>query len=274
VVSRLFDRSKAGHTGTLDPLATGMLPILLGEATRFSRFGLAADKIYEFCLDLSLQTDTLDSEGGVVQHFDVPDFKLPAIQEATGILSSRTEQQPPAYSAIRVGGKHAYDLARQGRPVCLSPRAVTIHDLQLINWKKPLLHLRVHCSKGTYVRSLARDLGELLHVGGCVISLRRVSIGCWGEDLMVGIDVLEEQRDSALKPLSCWLSGVPGLDLEDDLARRFLHGQRLPVAMLDQDEVAVYHRGVLLGIAEVRDVEDMSVLHPQCVLPSAQRRFL
>jgi len=115
-VSRLFDRAKAGHAGTLDPLATGMLPILLGEATRFSRFGLVADKTYEFSMDLSFQTDTLDREGEVMQRFSVPHLNIPAIEHTIRTLVARQQQVPPDYSAIRTGGRHAYDLARQGRP--------------------------------------------------------------------------------------------------------------------------------------------------------------
>jgi len=273
-VSRLFDRAKAGHAGTLDPLATGMLPILLGEATRFSQFGLVADKTYEFSMDLSFQTDTLDKEGEVMQHFSVPDLDIPAIEYAIRTLAGRRQQVPPDYSAIRVGGRHAYDLARQGRPVDLPSREIFIHDLRLIDWKTPVLQLRAHCSKGTYIRSLARDLGELLQGGGCVLSLRRLSIGCWREDLMIDMSALERDRDRGLNSLSFWLRDVPRLDLEPDLVRRFLHGQRLPVQKLDQGVVAVYHGHILLGIAEVRGAEGMAVLHPKRILPSAQRRFI
>jgi len=273
-VSRLFDRTKAGHAGTLDPLATGMLPILLGEATRFSRFGLVADKTYEFSMDLSFQTDTLDREGEVMQRFSVPDLDIPAIDYAIRTLASRRQQVPPDYSAIRVGGRHAYDLARQGKPVDLPSREIFIHDLRLIGWKTPVLQLCAHCSKGTYIRSLARDLGELLQGGGCVLSLRRLSIGCWQEDLMIDMSALERERDRGLNSLTSWLRDVPRLDLELDLVRRFLHGQRLPVQKLDQGVVAVYHGGMLLGIAEVRGAEGMTVLHPECILPSAQRRFI
>jgi len=273
-VSRLFDRAKAGHAGTLDPLATGMLPILLGEATRFSRFGLVADKTYEFSMDLSFQTDTLDREGEVMQRFSVPHLNIPAIEHTIRTLVGRQQQVPPDYSAIRTGGRHAYDLARQGRPVDLPSREIFIHDLRLIGWQTPVLQLYAHCSKGTYIRSLARDLGELLHVGGGVISLRRLSIGCWHEDLMIGMDALERARNHGLKSISFWLGDMPRVDLEDDLARRFLHGQRLPVQKLDQGLVAVYHGHILLGIAEARGAEGMTVLHPKRILPSAQRRFM
>jgi len=273
-VSRLFDRAKAGHAGTLDPLATGMLPILLGEATRFSRFGLVADKTYEFSMDLSFQTDTLDREGEVTQRFSVPHLDIPAIEYSIRTLVGGQQQVPPDYSAIRTGGRRAYDLARQGRPVDLPSREIFIHDLRLIGWKPPVLQLHAHCSKGTYIRSLARDLGELLHGGGCVLSLRRLSIGCWHEELMIDMSALERDRIRGLNSLSFWLRDVPRLNLELDLARRFLHGQRLTVQKLDQGLVAVYHGHILLGIAEVRGAEGMAVLHPKRILPSAQRRFM
>lgn len=197
-VIRLFTpegskKIKAGHTGTLDPLATGMLPILLGEATRFAEMGLNAEKEYQFTLDLSFQTDSLDCEGEVTERFSVSvsDKQLhQAIQSFVG----EQEQVPPVYSAIRVGGKRAHDLARQGKEVKMVARPVTIHALELLSFEFPLVTLKMRCSKGTYVRSLARDLGEKLGMGGCVTMLRRLSTGGWPESVMVDMDVTLEKK--------------------------------------------------------------------------------
>lgn len=272
----MFNRIKAGHTGTLDPLATGMLPILLGEATRFSELGLDANKSYAVSLDLSYQTDTLDAHGKLLQQYSSTDIDTAAILKAVNSLKGRQQQIPPAYSAIRVGGKRAYDMVRQGRAVDLPPRNVHIEEIQLKSWKSPVLNLYVKCSKGTYIRSLARDIGSLLHTGGCIIALRRLSIGAWNEELMVDMTALDDKREILIRPLPFWLKDILGINLSRQLARRFVMGQRLPVSHKESDLLTVYCGDVLLGTGAVRLSTESGahILHPKRVLLSSQQSFI
>jgi len=277
-VIRLFTPSgskkiKAGHAGTLDPLATGMLPILLGDATRFAELGLNAEKMYQFTLDLSYQTDSLDCEGEVIGRFDrsVDEEALLKIIES---FIGEQEQMPPIYSAIRVDGKRAHALARRGEEVTLKARPVTIHQLELIHFDFPKATLRVSCSKGTYVRSLARDIGEKLAMGGCVTELRRLSTGGWPEAMMVSIADAAEKKEVSLLPLSIWLREFPDLNLSHDEGRRFLQGQRIQVSDTRAGSVKVFADDELLGTAELKPGIKCMVLHPSKILPSAQEKLL
>jgi len=266
-------RIKAGHTGTLDPLATGMLPILVGEATRFSSFGLNAEKVYDVTFDLSYQTDTLDCEGEVTERFDseIPDeWQLDEmLQRFRGVQM----QVPPVYSAIRIEGRRAHELARKGETVELAAREIEIIDLQRIAYEPPLLSLRVHCSKGTYIRSLARDMGVALGMGGCVTHLRRISTGGWAPEVMVSADMLAEQGSACLLPLSQWLRDLPVVKVSREEGQRFVQGQRL---QLDNDTVgavAVHAGELLLGTGEMKPGQFRMVLHPARILPSAQEKL-
>ncbi|MDQ6986828.1 MAG: tRNA pseudouridine(55) synthase TruB [Mariprofundaceae bacterium] len=289
-ISRLFPsvgkkRAKAGHAGTLDPLATGMLPILIGEATRFSGIGLDADKTYRVTLDMSLQTDTLDGEGEVISRFDaLPD--LAAIEAVLPRFNGDIEQQPPAYSAIHVNGKRAHEIMRQGGEVELATRRVTIYELQLVNFESPLLSLRVRCSKGTYIRSLARDIGAALQAGGCVCELRRLSTAGWPEVVMADFEQLQADPYACLLPLAQWLRHLPSLALSQENARRFAHGQRIQLDQsADSDaegEVAVFYvvgnaavteNSMFLGTASIKPGMHRMVLHPLRVLPSSLQRL-
>jgi len=277
-VIRLFTpegkkRIKAGHTGTLDPLATGMLPILLGEATRFSEQGLDADKRYRFTLDLSYQTDSLDCEGDVVGRYEGAISKTDLCELMKSFVGPQ-EQVPPHYSALRVDGKRAHKLAREGKAVALPPRSVTIHTLELIEFDFPRVTLQVRCSKGTYVRALARDIGERLGMGGCVTALRRLSTGGWPEAVMVSMDEVEERGEAALLPLSLWLRDFPDVELDVDQGRRFLQGQRIQVDDTLTGHVKVFTEQELLGTAELKPGMRCMVLHPSKILPSAQEKLL
>jgi len=269
-VSRIFGRIKAGHAGTLDPLATGMLPILLGEATRFAGFGLDADKFYEVCIDLSRQTDTLDTEGKETGKYQVK-IDDAQLQQAISGMQGEQEQLPPAYSAIRIHGQRAHDLARRGKPFELPPRQINIGEIRLLGWDNPLLKLFVHCSKGTYIRALARDIGTRLGLGGCVTALRRLSCGGWLPETMVDIDAVRRKGRDTVVPLAEWLAHLPRVELARDLAQRFMHGQRLPLDDQVADEaVAVFFEGELLGTGTIKPGFSGLVLHPGRVLPSAQ----
>jgi len=194
-------RIKAGHAGTLDPLATGMLPILLGDATRFAEMGLNAEKSYRVSFDLSYQTDTLDMEGELCARFGA-EISRAQLEAALAGFSGEIEQVPPVFSAIRIDGKRAHDLARKGKHVAMQARRITIHAVSLISFEYPLVTLEVSCSKGTYIRSLARDIGESLGMGGCVTCLRRLSTGGWPEEMMVNPEQLAARKEASLISLA------------------------------------------------------------------------
>ena len=265
-------RIKAGHAGTLDPLATGMLPILLGDATRFSELGLNAEKRYNVTFDLSYQTDTLDCEGEVIGRFD-KQIDQQQLLAALNQFKGDIKQIPPIYSAIRVNGKRAHAMARKGETVELKARDVCIHQLDLLSFDFPYVSLDVSCSKGTYIRSLAHDVGEKLGMGGCVTALRRTSTGGWSESMLVSEERLREDKELAVLPLRQWLRDFPSCELNKDDAWRFLNGQRIQLEEQRQGSVAVLCDGLLLGTAELKPGMRRMVLHPLRILPSSQQIF-
>jgi len=275
---RLFTRAgdkriKAGHAGTLDPLATGMLPVLLGEATRFSAVGLDADKTYEVTMDLSYQTDTLDAEGETTVRFDIR-INQKDVESILPRFTGNMEQIPPAYSAIHVDGQRAHEIARKGGEVVLAARPVVIYELNLINFSFPTVTLRVCCSKGTYIRSLTRDIGTSLGMGGCVTALRRISTGSWPEAMMLPFDTVVKQHETCVLPLKQWLRHLPTILLQKVEARRFVQGQRIQMDSEIQGEVTVFFEDILLGTGIMKPGMYRMVLHPAQTLPSAQRRLL
>ncbi len=283
-VSRLFSvpgkkRIKAGHAGTLDPLATGMLPILLGDATRFAEMGLQAEKSYRVSFDLSYQTDTLDCEGEVVSSFDST-ISREQLDQVLPSFRGEIEQVPPIYSAIRIDGKRAHDMARKGQDVEMKARAVTVHRLELVAFEFPVVTLDVSCSKGTYIRSLARDIGEKLGLGGCVTKLKRLSTGGWPEVMMVSMQMLSEEKAACLVSLAQWLRDFERVDLQSDEAKRFLQGQRIQLretqadAQAEDETVAVFADDIVIGTAILKAGLRHKVLHPARILPTAQKRYL
>jgi len=270
-------RIKAGHAGTLDPLATGMLPILLGDATRFAEMGLNAEKCYRVRFDLSYQTDTLDNEGETTQRFDGR-VSTTQLESALRAFTGDIDQVPPIYSAIRIQGKRAHDLARQGKTVEMQSRPVTIYTMTLIAFDFPLVTLEVSCSKGTYIRSLARDIGASLGMGGCVTMLRRLSTGGWPEAMMVSPDQLEEQKETCLLPLATWLRDFTTQNLHGEDVKRFLHGQRIQLTetqtAAQECDVAVFGADIFLGTGVLKGGLRHMVLHPAKIMPSAQQALL
>ncbi len=271
-------RIKAGHTGTLDPLATGMLPVLIGEATRFAEHGLRAEKLYRATIDLSFQTDSLDREGEIVARFeDAAPPSREAIERALASLTGEQMQTPPAYSAIRINGQRAHALARAGKTPELAPRRVTIHELRLLDVAWPEITIETRCSKGTYIRALARDIGAALGLGGCVTALRRISTGGWPHQVMVTPEELAERCWDALLPLRTWLRDMDSLLLDAGEALRFSRGQRIALAgdVCGGGEILVLAREnpeLVLGVGEVIEGgAGNPVLHPRRVLPSAQQ---
>lgn len=249
---RLIGERKAGHTGTLDPFATGLLPLLFGEATKFSADLLDADKAYEAIAVLGVRTTTGDIEGEPVETRPV---QVTREQVDTVLSSFRGEiaQVPPMYSALKRDGRPLYELARQGLEVERAARQVTIHALDLLDFADAELTFFVRCSKGTYVRTLAEDIGAALGCGAHLRALRRVGVGALEVKDAVTIEALEQlappERVARLAPLDALLRGLARVELDDTLAGRFVQGQRLKMNSNLQGRVRVYGPRGLLGTA-------------------------
>lgn len=194
-VRRMFNASKAGHTGALDPLATGMLPICLGEATKFSQFLLDSDKRYRVIARLGQRTDTSDAQGEVIQERPVQ-FTQQALDDALESFRGETLQVPSMYSALKHHGKPFYEYARQGIEIEREARPITVYELQFIRWEGNELELEIHCSKGTYIRTIIDDLGEKLQCGAHVIFLRRLEVADYPKERMVTLDQLSMMIDN------------------------------------------------------------------------------
>ncbi|WP_439589682.1 tRNA pseudouridine(55) synthase TruB [Hydrogenophaga sp.] len=262
----LLRAEKAGHTGTLDPLASGVLPLCFGAATKFSQLHLDADKTYETTVRLGQKTSTGDTEGNVVQTREVnctPGQVVEVLDRFMGPIS----QVPPMHSALKKDGKALYEYARDGETVEREPRQVVIHDLELLDMRlqgnEPQLRLRVRCSKGTYIRTLGEDIGEALGCGGHLTHLRRIATGAFDESLCTTLQALEalEEGDrlALLRPVQTLLDGHTAVTLGTEDAGRFLSGLRRRGDWPDCELVAVYGPSLddgaspaLLGTAHVR----------------------
>jgi tRNA pseudouridine55 synthase len=251
---RLYQAAKAGHAGTLDPLATGLLPILFGEATKFSSDLLEADKTYSAEIMLGVSTATADAEGEVIATRAV---NVTEEQLAAALLNFCGDilQTPPLYSALKHAGKPLYAYARAGIDIERAPRRVRIHALDLQWFNGDRLALSVTCSKGTYIRSIAHDLGEMLGCGGHLVALRRTAVGRFGLDCAHALESLEAmsavERDASLLPVDALLQDLPEVRLEPAQQLRFLRGQALPWDGPAQARVRVYGSdGALLGVGE------------------------
>lgn len=261
VAKKMFAAAKAGHTGSLDPLATGMLPICFGEATKFSQFLLDADKSYRVTARFGITTETGDADGAVLEQKPV---KVTEKQLLDAMLpfEGGIEQIPSMYSAIKHNGEPLYKLARQGIVVERAPRAVTIHRFELISFDGTDAVLEVDCTKGTYVRSLVEDLGAALGCGGHVAALRRLSAGPYPTDKMLTLDDLGalkteggfEAIDKMLLPLESSVADWPRVELSDNAAYYLLQGQ----AVMTPDrpshgQVSLYQAStqLFLGVGEV-----------------------
>ncbi len=232
---RLFFVEKAGHTGSLDPMATGVLPLCFGEATKFSQFLLDADKAYRTTVCLGLVTDTCDAEGEVIEQTSAESVTQTQIEKALNSFRGVIQQVPPMYSALKRDGQPLYKLARQGVEVEREARQVEIFELTLLDFRPGIeaeVDLFVHCSKGTYIRSIAHDLGQLLGCGGHVRKLHRSASGAFLESQCVSLDELQqvfdeggyESLDQALQPADSPVASLPALDLPPDTAYYFRLG--------------------------------------------------
>ena len=257
----LLRAEKAGHTGTLDPLATGVLPLCFGAATKFSQLHLDADKTYETTVRLGLKTTTADAEGEVIQQRLVTCTAGQVVEVLDRFMGPIT-QVPPMYSALKKDGKALYEYARAGETVEREPRHVVIHDLELLDMQldgdAPFLRLRVTCSKGTYIRTLGEDIAEALGCGGHLSALRRVATGPFDQADCVSLQDLaamdEPQREARLLPVQCLLADHTAVTLDAENAGRFLSGVRRRGAWTDQDRVSVFgeNPSALLGSAHVK----------------------
>ena len=269
-VKRIFQANKAGHTGALDPLATGMLPICLGEATKFSQFLLDADKRYLVTAKLGERTDTSDAEGQIVETREVK-VKTPEILTALEQFRGDILQVPTMFSALKHNGKPLYEYARQGITVDREARPITIFELNFIEYNAPYLTLEVHCSKGTYIRTLVDDLGEVLGCGAHVTMLRRTAVADYPTEKMLdwnALQALAEPQDlslldALLLPIDTAVANLPALTLNESQTQGIGFGQRIKFDNSNrlQGQVRLFsHENRFLGVALI---DENNVIRPQ-----------
>jgi tRNA pseudouridine55 synthase len=255
---RLIGARKAGHAGTLDPLASGLLLLLFGEATKFAGPMLEADKEYLASVKLGEKTSTGDSEGEVLERKGIPaKVDEASLQKFRGEI----EQIPPMHSALKRGGVPLYKLARKGETVVREPRRVRIAELELLKFESPVMEIRVRCSKGTYIRTLAEDVAEALGTVGHLAALRRTASGAFHIEDGITLDALEAispaERPARLMPLSRLLAGLPRAELDQTAETRFRKGQALPYEG-NEGLCGVYSRGQVVGLGR----SEAGRLHP------------
>jgi tRNA pseudouridine55 synthase len=269
-VRRAFNAQKAGHSGTLDPLATGILPIALGEATKTVSFAVAGEKAYRFTVRWGAETDTDDAEGTITQTSD----KRPSREEIEALLPrfrGQIMQVPPAYSAIKVDGARAYDLSREGETVVLEARPVVIEDLVHVEMPDAATSVfEARCGKGTYVRSLARDIGRAIGCYGYVIALRRTRVGPFDETIAVSLDTLSSAAESGnpqelaqlLQPVDAALAEIPELAVSQTDAASLARGQAVLIRGRDAPILSgpayATSKGRLIALGEL----EKGALHP------------
>jgi len=278
-VRRLFDANRAGHTGSLDPLATGVLPICFGEATKYAQYGLDADKSYVAHAKLGATTETGDSEGEVVCEKPVPMLSIQDIEKVFKQFSGRIEQIPSMYSALKHNGKPLYEYARQGIEVERPARSINIYELNLIEFTGQEIKFSVRCSKGTYIRTLAEDIGNTLGCGAHLVGLRRTAVadhalaGCYSMEALN--DIAKNARiretndygclDELLLPVDQLVNYLPKIMLDSANTESLLYGQkvRIPALNLPAGVNRLYSSdsGLFIGIGE-RDQTDPEVLSP------------
>lgn len=261
-VKQLYFAKKAGHTGSLDPLATGLLPICFGGATKISAYLLDADKRYSVKVKLGVTTATGDTEGEVLETRPTDGISEVDVAAAVERFSGEIQQIPPMYSALKHKGERLYKLAREGKVVEREPRTVTIHSLTLLGYSQPEFELDVHCSKGTYVRTLAEDIGEVLGCGAHVVGLRRTAVGPFDGSGMVNMTTIETHReetcgslDELLLPADSALAGWPAVHLNNDSTYYLKMGQAVMVPKAPTSGlVRLYDdKEVFIGVGEIED---------------------
>lgn len=261
LVKRLFNAQKAGHTGSLDPIATGMLPICFGEATKVSGFLLDADKSYTAVCQLGTTTTSGDADGEILQQRPVTDISKERITTVLEQFIGEISQTPPMHSAIKQNGVPLYKLAHQGLEVEREARTVHIHKLEMVRFEHGLLEMEVHCSKGTYIRTLAEDIGSVLGCGAHIVELRRTQVGPFIEELWTLeqlnslVETGLEAIDQVLQPIEKALEPFPGINLSKDATYYLQKGQAVFVPQLKQRGLVRLYafEGEFLGIGCVLD---------------------
>ena len=249
---RVFQTRRIGHGGTLDPMATGVLPVFVGRGTRGVEFFEHAEKTYETVLRLGITTDTEDVWGETRQERPV-DFTAEKLEEVLEAFRGEILQVPPMYSALKVGGQKLCDLARKGKEVERQPRPITIHELTLLEVTENTLHLRVRCSKGTYIRTLCKDIGEALGCGGCMAALRRVTAGEYTIDEAVPLDKLvgSENPGDFLRPVDSMFRNYSAVTLTANQEKRCRNGNSFSISLSDGTYRAYGQKGEFLMLAKV-----------------------
>lgn len=262
IAKRLFKAKKAGHTGSLDPIASGLLPICFGEATKFSQFLLEADKHYQTTAILGIQTDTGDREGNIISEQPVPDLNIADIEAVLAQFRGRILQVPSMFSAIKHQGQPLYKLARQGIVVEREAREITIKDLQLLDFKNnTTLRLEIRATKGTYVRTLVEDIGKALGCGAHVVELRRLGSGPYSADQMLNFEILEDileqkglkELENYLLPLNTSVATMPKLLVSNAASYYLRQGQavQVPYAPVSGLVQLILQNGQFLGVGEI-----------------------
>lgn len=253
---RLLGAAKAGHTGTLDPLASGLLPLLFGEATKFAQTLLAADKRYLASVRFGSETTTADAEGEVVATAPVT-FSIADLMGVLERFRGEIEQTPPMFSALKREGRPLYELARQGIEVERAPRRIFIHALRLVSWHDDVAVLDVQCSKGAYIRTLASDLGRALGCGAHLAALRRTAVGAWKVEQALTLaefaELDEAQRLQRLLPIDALVGDLPAVTLSAAAARRLQQGQTMAWPNLPRGLVRLYGPQGFFGLGMAKE---------------------
>jgi len=261
-VKRLYEANKAGHAGSLDPLATGVLPVCLGEATKVSQFLLDSDKRYRARIKLGIRTDTGDSEGSIIERNEGISVSRKAIERALTKFKGEVEQVPPMHSAIKMNGVPLYKLARKGITVEREPRLVTLYQICLVEFVNSELELEISCSKGTYIRTIADDLGQELGCGAHVIELRRTQAGVFTEKDSISAEELALEKgnrgldkiDQFLIPMDRAIQDLPEVNLPSITASHVKNGQAVLVRHLPKNGlVRMYEDEQFIGIGSIDD---------------------
>lgn len=255
-VRRILDTRRVGHMGTLDPQGEGVLPIGVGKGTRLFDYYLGKDKVYEADFTFGYRTDTLDGDGAVVESGG----RIPAIGELSAALSRLTgvvEQMPPAYSAKNVAGVRAYELARKGIEPQLTAKRIEIYAAELSSYDSPVAKVSIHCSSGTYIRSICRDLAEALHTVATMTAIKRLRAGPFRIEESVSLEALAQRKAEALIPIETALSGCARYDAPEEFYTALSNGVKLSLAA-PEGLFVLYCKGELFGLA-VNDGEKVTI---------------
>ena len=260
ITKKIFKAEKAGHTGSLDPIATGLLPICFGQATKVSKYLIESSKTYRVKAKLGIKTTTGDSEGSVLEKKATKNIETETIEEVLKLFIGNTEQKPPMFSAIKVNGIRLYKHARKGLTISRKNRQITVHNICLKNYKKDLLELIIHCGKGTYIRTLIEDIGTQLNTHAHVIELRRISIDLLDGQKIITLKELENTKNIQglrryLLPLDTALQSMPKICISKEYQLSFSQGQKIVLPSKDtykNQNIRVYdHEDQIVGLGYI-----------------------